>query len=128
MASVTQRNDKVEGLWSDCVVRKLRKTVAITVAFRHLLSKPTKIAVVLPLHRVAGSTEAERERFLASALAVKRPLYSGFKVLIFNARQSHTDVRNDPTPFPRLRAAFLERNLFVRASPPTSNSKPHVAA
>ena len=39
MASVTQRNDKLEGLWSDCVVRKLRKTVAITAAFRHLLSK-----------------------------------------------------------------------------------------
>ena len=48
MASVTQRNDKLEGLWSDCVVRELLKTVAITVAFRHLLSKPTKIVVVLP--------------------------------------------------------------------------------
>jgi hypothetical protein len=58
-------------------------TAAVAVSFEHLLSQTTKIFVVLALQGVAGCTKSERKNVLASASAMQRPLYFGFRGISF---------------------------------------------
>ena len=49
---------------------------AIAVSSEHLFPQTTKIFLILPLKRIAGSAHSERENLTPSATAVERPLDS----------------------------------------------------
>jgi hypothetical protein len=93
MAARTKRNHKMEHGFPRYTVmndnrtfaspRSSANTAAVAVSLEDLLSQTAKIFFVLPFQGVTSRTKSERKDLLASASAMQRPLYSGFRGISF---------------------------------------------
>jgi hypothetical protein len=65
--------------------RSSANTAAVAVSLENLLSQTAKIFFVLPFQGVTSRTKSERKDLLASASAMQRALYSGFREISFQS-------------------------------------------